>query len=148
MHNDQAKRFNVYINGLILANAVGFFVGAITAFLPESIFLKWHNQHTLQQFFNGDETLYKQFNNLKNWLLAIIGATIMGFHLLAICIAHIPLRKQETWAYWAIWSGLICWFGIDTFWSLMYDAAYNVWLINLPALVMISIPLLLLKKWF
>jgi len=148
MYTNKTKQFNRYINWLILANIVGFMVGFITAFLPESIFLKWHNQETLLKFFSGNETLYHQLKPLKNWLFAIIGATIMGFHMLVICIAHFALRKKETWAYWAVWSGLLCWFSIDSFWSLIHGATYNIWLINVPALVMISIPLLLLKRWF
>jgi len=146
MMQSKTKQFNFYINCLIAANVIALSVGLMAAFAPEIIFFKPHNNSTLSTFFNGNEALYQQYLPLKNWLLAVIGATIVGFHLLAICIIHIPLRKKEKWAYYALWIALLGWFLIDSFWSVFYGASYNVWLINLPALVMISIPLILLRK--
>lgn len=144
--SDSNKKFNFYINWLIIANVIALLVGLMTAFTPEIFLLKPHNNGTLSNFFEGNVELYNQYKNLKNWLLAIIGATIVGSQLLALCIIHIPLRKKEKWAYNILWISLLTWFCIDSFWSVYYNAAYNVWFINLPALIMISIPLLLIKK--
>lgn len=146
MLQNKKNRYNFCINFLIAANIISMLVGFMMAFAPEIIFLKPHNNNTLSIFFNGIEALYQQYLPLKNWLFAIIGASIIGFNLLAICIIHIPLRRKEKWAYYALWIAWLGWFLIDSCWSIFYGANYNVWLINLPALVMISIPLILLRK--
>lgn len=141
-----SKNFAFYINWLVVANIIALLVGLLTAFTPEIILLKPHNDKTLSIFFGGDETLYEQFKPLKNWMFAIIGATIVGFHSLSIFIIHYALRQKEMWAYWALWFALLIWFLIDSGWSIFYGATYNVWLINIPAFVMIALPLILLKK--
>jgi len=145
LHNP-SKKFSFYINWLIVANVIALFVGLLLVLFPESFFLKPHNNQTLSTFFEGNEVLYQKYKPLKNWLFAIIGATIIGFHLLAIFIINFALRQKEKWAYFALWVALIAWFLIDSSWSLFYGAAYNVWFINLPAFVMIAIPLILLNK--
>lgn len=122
-------------------------VGLLVAFAGNSILFAYHNGQTEILFFDGN-TLAKNELYFKNWLFGIIGGTIVGFHILMIFIANNAYRNQEKWAYWAMWSGLLSWFVIDSSISTFYGAVYNVYLINIVALVLIGLPLIMTRKAF
>jgi hypothetical protein len=65
-----------------------------------------------------------------------------------ILISENAFKKKEKWAYISMWLGLFGWFIIDSSISAFYGAFHNLWIINIPALVMISIPLIATRKAF
>lgn len=139
--------FNFWQKTLTVVNIIAVFVGLLTAFAGNSILLEQHNFYTKKAFFSGSE-----FSNevllLKNWLFGIIGGTIVGFHILMILISENSFKNKEMWAYKAMWFGLLTWFFIDSGISYYYNAFHNLIIINIPALIMISIPLIMTKKYF
>lgn len=132
---------------LTFSNIIGVFVGLLTAFAGNSILFGLHNTGTKSVFLNG-AAFTPEILNLKNWLFGIIGGTIVGFHALMIMISENAFRKKEKWAYKAMWIGLLSWFIIDSGISFFYGALHNLWIINIPALIMISIPLIATKNEF
>ncbi|MFN0201767.1 MAG: hypothetical protein ACKVTZ_09615 [Bacteroidia bacterium] len=132
---------------LTWANVIALFVGVLVAFAGNSIFFEAHNHFTEEVFFEG-----KAFSSdvllFKNWLFGIIGGTIVGFHLLMIMISENAFKKKEKWAYWALWLGLLSWFFIDSSISFYYQAIHNLFIINIPALILIAIPLIMTRKVF
>lgn len=137
--------FTFWQRWLIGANVFTLAVGLMVAFAGSSLFLELHNQYANLVFFEGKE-MEPEILRYKNWLYGIIGGTIVGFHLLMIMIAIYPYKKKEKWAYWALWMGLLSWFLIDTSISIFYKAYFNVLLINLPALILLGLPLLMTFK--
>ena len=134
--------FKFWQGWLILANGFTLLVGLIVAFAGNSLFLELHNHYSNLVFFEGRQ-MEPEILRYKNWLFGIIGGTIVGFHLLMIMIAIYPFKKKEKWAYWALWMGLLSWFVIDTSISIHYKAYHNVLLINLPAVILLGLPLLM-----
>ncbi len=141
------ERFHFWIKGVTYANIFAILIGLLVAFAGNSIVFALHNHYTGEVFFDG-QTIPPNILNLKNWLFGIIGGTIVGFHLLMVFISEYALKKKEKWAYVAMWAGLLSWFLIDTSLSIIYGAEHNVLLINLPALIMIGIPLFMCRKAF
>ncbi|MFK7946010.1 MAG: hypothetical protein AB8G11_00350 [Saprospiraceae bacterium] len=141
------KNFDFWVKWLIGANVMTVIVGLLVAFAGNSFFFAYHNSQTELVFFGGNELAQNELF-LKNWLFGIIGGTIVGFHILMIFIANNAYRKQEKWAYWAMWSGLLSWFVIDSSISTFYGAVYNVYLINIVALILIGLPLIMTRKAF
>jgi uncharacterized BrkB/YihY/UPF0761 family membrane protein len=141
------KKFQFWQRILTFTNLIAVFVGIITAFAGNSFFLGLHNTLTKEVFFNNSE-FTNDVLNLKNWLFGIIGGTIVGFHILMIMISENAFKKKEKWAYYAMWFGLLSWFIIDSGVSFYYGAFHNLWIINIPALIMISIPLIVTRKEF
>lgn len=122
-------------------------VGLLCAFAGNSIFFDLHNSQTQEVFFAGEE-FSSEVLELKNWLYGIIGGTIVGFHTLMVFISENAFKKKERWAYRAMWFGMISWFLIDSGLSYYWGAVHNVILINLPALVLIGLPLIMTRKAF
>lgn len=141
------KNFDFWVRWLIGANVMTVIVGLLAAFAGNSIFFAYHNDQTELLFFGGNELAQNELY-FKNWLFGIIGGTIVGFHILMIFIANNAYRKKEKWAYWAMWSGLLSWFVIDSSISTFYGAVYNVYLINIVALVLIGLPLIMTYQVF
>ncbi len=139
--------FSFWQKWLTYANALTVGVGLLCAFAGNSIFFEWHNSYTQEVFFNG-KTLPPETYTMKNWLFGIIGGTIVGFHVLMIFISEFAFKQKEKWGYWALWSGLLSWFIIDSGVSFYYGAVHNIVLINLFALVLIGIPLVMTRKTF
>lgn len=47
-----------------------------------------------------------------------------------------------------MWAGLLSWFVIDSSITVYYGAIHNLVIINLPALIMIGLPLVMTRKAF
>lgn len=141
------KEFTFWQRCLTLTNVFALLVGVLTAFAGNSFVFNIHNEQTKIVFFNGSDFSNQELL-LKNWLFGIIGGTIVGFHILMILISENAFKKKERWAYNSMWLGLLSWFIIDSSISVYYGAFHNLWIINIPALIMISIPLLVTRKVF
>lgn len=139
--------FNFWTKWLLIANIMTIIVGLLAAFAGNSIFFEFYNSQTEKVFFDG-QPLTEQTLLLKNWLFGIIGGSIVGFHLLMIAIIKNSFVKRETWAYNALWIGLLSWFCIDSGITTYYQAYHNLYLINLVALFLIALPLVMTRKYF
>ena len=138
--------FRFWQKWLTYANVMTIGVGLLVAFAGNSIFFEVHNQYTSEVFFEGEMT--KEALVLKNWLFGIIGGTIVGFHMLMVFISENAFKQKQPWAYWAMWSGMLTWFIIDSGISTYYGAIHNVVMINLVAMVLIGLPLVFTRKAF
>lgn len=141
------SQFHFWQKWLTYANVMTIGVGLLCAFAGNSIFFDLHNSQTKEVFFAG-EGFSSEVLELKNWLFGIIGGTIVGFHTLMVFISENAFKKKERWAYRAMWFGMISWFLIDSGLSYYWGAVHNVILINLPALVLIGLPLIMTRKAF
>jgi uncharacterized BrkB/YihY/UPF0761 family membrane protein len=141
------KKFLFWQKWLTYANVMTIIVGLLVAFAGNSLVFEVHNEYTRSIFFESNE-LQPDVLNLKNWLFGIIGATIVGFHVLMVMISENSFKKKEPWAYWALWFAMLSWFIIDSGISIYYGAIHNVVIINLVALVLIGFPLIVTRKEF
>lgn len=140
-------KFNFWQKWLTFASCFMLLIGLLVAFLGNSFIFEAHNSYTQELFFNG-EIIEGDMMKLKNWLFGIIGASIVGFASLLILISENSFKNKEAWAYKAIWIGILSWFLIDSGISIYYKAFYNVVIINIPALVMVGLPLIMTRKEF
>lgn len=141
------NKFSFWQKCLTLANVFALLVGILTAFAGNSFVFDIHNEQTKNVLLNGHDFTNQELQ-LKNWLFGIIGGTIVGFHILMILISENAFKKKENWAYISMWLGLLSWFTIDCSVSAYYGAFHNFWIINIPAFVMIAIPLIATRKAF
>jgi hypothetical protein len=141
------RQFQFWKKWLIAANAMTVGIGLVAAFASNIILLRPWNAGIEATYFNGNP-LPPEVLMMKNWLLGVVGGTIVGFHLLMIFIAAYPFAKREKWAYNALWAGLLGWFCIDSGMSAFYGAYFNIYLINAFALLLIGLPLVMTRKAF
>ncbi len=133
-------RFEFFRKWLVVANVIAVCVGLLVAFASESIVFDVYNHYTREVYFAGVEASADTARMMR-WLFGVIGGTIVGFHVIMIFLAVSPFRRRERWAHRAMVAGMLAWFVIDSALSLREGALHNVLLINIPALVMIGIPL-------
>lgn len=139
--------FDFWQKWLTYANVLAVVIGLLVAFFGNSLLFSLHNMYSAQVFF-GEESFAPDVFLFKNWLFGIIGGTIVGFHILMIFICEYAFKNKEKWSYYAMLLGLVSWFFIDSSISLVYLAIHNVLLINIPAFIMIGLPLIFTYKYF
>lgn len=145
--NKNEKSFLFWQQCLFWANIMFIIMGLLVAFAGNSILFDMHNAGTSKEFLAG-EAIEGDILRLKNWLFGIIGATLAGFHLLMVYIIKYAFKQKEKWAWNCMAFATLLWFTVDSGISIYYGAAYNVYLINLVALVFIGIPLIMTWKVF
>jgi hypothetical protein len=139
------NRFKLWSDVLLWVNYWMLLMGLLVAFAGNSWVFDYHNQGIFEVFNQGKQ-LSGQVLEMKNWLFGIIGATMIGFNVLAIFIIRFALLKKEIWAWNALFYGIIVWFVVDSAISIYYSAYFNIYWINLPALLIFLVPLYFIRK--
>lgn len=86
--------------------------------------------------------------SFRRFILGPFGATIAGFFCAVALIARIPFRRREPWAFWAVAGASWLWFLVDSAASLAHGALFNVLLVNVPCIAVLTVPLIALKSRF
>lgn len=139
--------FSFWQQWLTWANVMALIVGLLVAFAGNTFLFDFYHGCTEEVFFGG-ESFPEEAMRLQSWLFGIVGGSIVGFQLLMILISEIPFKRKERWAYRAMWGGLLSWFVIDSSVTVFYGAIHNLVIINLPALLLIGLPLVITRKAF
>ena len=96
----------------------------------------------------GAERLGDDARRTFAFALGPLGATTLGFWLLAHALVRHAFPRRERWAYRAFVGALAAWFVVDSAASLARGGAFNVWLVNVPCLVLFGVPLLAVRGAF
>jgi hypothetical protein len=78
-------------------------------------------------------------------LYGVLGAAIAGWMTTIGVIAAGPLRRRESWAWWAIVAALLVWFVLDTGLSLFLGFVGHA-LFNIVFAVALTLPLSAIKR--
>lgn len=139
--------FNFWKNWLIVINLITIVIGLLIAFAGDSLLFQIHNEGTFQNFFEGRQPS-QDILDFKKWLFGIIGATIVGFHVLIVFIAIYPYSRREQWTRNAIALAMTSWFLLDSFLSFSLGADYNVYFVNIPSYCLIMLPVVMTWRSF
>ena len=90
----------------------------------------------------------QQLEPFKHFILGPLGATNAGFWTLAAALVAVPFKRREGWAYRALIAAVLVWFLVDCTASLLSGATFNILIVNVPCLVLVGIPLLLMRPGF
>jgi len=90
--------------------------------------------------------LTQETRKVFQFSLVMLGATTSGFFVMFGLVARYGLLKRQRWAHWTLSGGLGTWFVLDSAGSIAAGATFNVLLVNLPCLLVLGIPLLILYK--
>lgn len=64
--------------------------------------------------------------NLVRWLLATVGAGVIGWAIMWIGIAHFALRQGSRWAYYSVVISLIAWALLDIGAAFFYGVTVEI----------------------
>ena len=127
----------VLVSGAMLAGVASGLAIALGGDGP--LFAPWRSALAAAHF--GETSVPNAARALVRWFLGPIGGTTFGHFLLLVWLVRYAGTVGRRAAYgWALASILI-WFVIDSGWSLAAGAAFNVALVNAPALLATGLPL-------
>jgi hypothetical protein len=84
----------------------------------------------------------------RRLILGPLGATSAAAFFALALIVRFPFRRREPWAFVAVCGAIWLWFLVDSAASIYHGAVFNVWLVNLPCVAALSIPLVVLYPRF
>jgi hypothetical protein len=138
--------FRFWYYWLLSASLLSLTAGILIALFPGSFLFEMHTS-ALSEVFFGEE-LTAGTEQMRRFFFGIIGGTIAGYFLLQTLIVLFPFQKGERWAWHAIFWAILLWFVIDSTLSILHGALFNVWMINVPSLLIILLPLMFTYKNF
>jgi hypothetical protein len=94
----------------------------------------------------GRDTWSEETRGVLRFCVGLLGATTAGFFVLVACLARHAIARGERWAVRAVSAGVSTWFLLDCGLSLWVGASFNVWLVNLPCLFVLGVPLAVLWR--
>ena len=128
---------------------LGFGSAALGLFLmlfPSSVVMKGYNA-TIARAFWGGKTMPVQAQLHNAWLMAVVGAGIVGWAIMWIYVAFFPFRRRERWAHRSMVVSASAWIILDIVAAAVFDVTGELWY----ALAMacgIAIPLALSWRYF
>jgi hypothetical protein len=144
MHESNSFRFWFY--WLLTASLLSLTAGILIALFPGSFLFEMHTAALAEAFFGKELT--EGTEQMRRFFFGIIGGTIAGYFLLQTLIVLFPFRNRERWAWHAIFWAILLWFTIDSTLSILHGAFFNVWMINVPSLLIILLPLVFTRGYF
>jgi hypothetical protein len=96
----------------------------------------------------GSEVFTPEAKVAFAYAVSLLGATDAAFFLLFTFIVMFPFAKREKWSHAAVSSALLLWFVFDSGFSAHVGAWFNIFLVNLPCLIVLGIPLVVTAKDF
>lgn len=85
--------------------------------------------------------------NFQQFLYGVMGSLMAAWMLVLALIVHIPFRRGEKWAWYAVDASLVLWFIGDSYVSIVTGFSVHV-LVNLGLLVAFGLPLLMTFRQF
>jgi hypothetical protein len=131
---------------LIVLSAAGLawaLFGTVFAFLNQAPFMR-DLMSQLWQPFLGSQGPDLVYDRLLAFALGVLGATMLSWAAILQFLVWRPLRRGESWAWWAILTSVLVWFAIDESFSLWFGVTINA-VGNLVLLAWFVAPLLVLR---
>jgi hypothetical protein len=138
--------FDFWHEWLVLATATAIAAGLAIALAPDSLLFDHHTDAIAKAFFGGD--MPESGRDMRAFLFGPLGGTIVGYFVMQLFVVLGPFRRRERWAWHAVAWPLLAWFTLDSAMSVYHGATFNVWMVNLPTLVLVGIPLLATRADF
>jgi hypothetical protein len=130
---------------LVVSVGVSAF-GVMMALLSGSPLFDLFNRQ-IDPAFWGASAVGHGAREFQKWLYGVWGATIAGWGVFLIFIAHYPFAKKEKWAWNCLALGLLVWFVLDTLISVNYLVYFNA-VFNTALLILAGLPIVFTRKYF
>ncbi|MBI2197847.1 MAG: hypothetical protein HYU42_04505 [Candidatus Rokubacteria bacterium] len=119
---------------------------ALTCFNQTPVFDALFNNQITPVFWPAHE-ITPQIIRFQQWICGVLGATIAGWGIFTVFLAHYPFRNKERWARNAIALGITVWFVTDTSLSVYFLAMFNA-AFKTVVFVAVLLPLLFTRHEF
>ncbi len=138
------SRFQFWQRWLLIVGIGITVFGVLMAFLSGTPLFDLFN-HQIDPAFWGTNPVSDSAREFRQWVYGVWGATIAGWGMFVLFIAHYPFKRQEPWAWNCLIYGLVLWFVLDTALSISYRVWFNV-IFNIALLVLALLPVLSTRR--
>lgn len=83
----------------------------------------------------------------RGFIFAPLGGTLAGYFVFTLFLILYPLKERRLWAHNAIAAGILTWFTIDSAMTIYHGAYFSLYLVNLPTLVLWTLPLVFTREY-
>ena len=144
--NDSSRRLSLFANIQVVVGLASTLIGLLLVFAPATSLFDAYNSTIARAFWNID-ALTIEASQMNHWLLATIGAGVIGWGIAWTLIAHIPYRAGEKWAWICLSCSLFVWSRFDIGIALWFGVWGEVLFIA-AAFTAAAIPLLISRSLF
>jgi hypothetical protein len=135
---------SIYIQRLLQTIAIlHVMVGLCFPWIVDSPLFDHYKQHLYLAFNTSEEYSGQQ----TSFLIAIFGPTIASWGVLFLYAVNSGFARPSPQAWWFMFAACLVWAPYDSIFSLQYGIYLNA-IINAVAFVMMTTPLLLVRKRF
>jgi hypothetical protein len=124
---------------------VSILIAGLGVFIIIGSFLGGDNSQIDPEFLQRYHVI--TFEAFRLWIFAVLGATLAGWGVCLIFIAHYPFKRKELWAWNCLVAGILVWYVLDTFASLYFKVYFNA-IFNTILLGLSILPLIFTRKHF
>jgi hypothetical protein len=131
---------------LVLGGVIVIFGLALAVFNQTPVFDVLFNRQ-INSVFWGVVEVTPQIRSFQQWVYGVLGATMAGWGVIILFIAHEPFRRREQWAWQCLAFGIGLWFVVDTALSMAANVIFNA-AFNSLLVILILPPLLATRAQF
>jgi len=132
-----AQRFRFWRGYLLVVSAL-FAVQAISWVFIGSFDPFGFYDGLLARALYGQDALPADAGRMFQFAVAPLGATTAGYFVLVHAIVRFAFPRREPWAWWAVTAAVAVWFVLDSAFSIVHGAVFNVWLVNIPCVILLG----------
>lgn len=121
--------------------------GLVLAVFPQSAFMNVIFNSRIDPVFWQLGHVPEEAASFQAWIYGVLGATVCGWGILMIFIAHYPFKERQPWAWNSIAAGITIWFIVDTTLSALHHVLFNV-AFNTLLLLLVALPLAFTRRHF
>lgn len=139
-------KFSFWQRWLVIVGILISVFGTLMAFLSGTPLFALFNRQIDPAFWNAKaaEDSAKEF---QQWIYGVWGATIAGWGIFVVFIAHYPFRNREQWAWNCLVVGMLVWFVLDTSVSIFHKVYFNA-AFNTVLLILVMLPIVVTRTFF
>jgi|SRR3989338_2227567 len=113
------KSFLFWQKWLLACGFASSIFGIYMSFFSGTVLFKLFDSN-INSIFWGTDNISSNVKEFQKWIYGAWGATVTGWGIFMIFIAHYPFQKKEKWAWNCLISMLLAWFFIDTGFSIYF----------------------------
>jgi hypothetical protein len=138
------KHFTFWQRWLFIVGVLIVASGLLLAFIANTFLFDLLGQ-MINPVFWGSSAIAPGAIEFQKFIYGVLGATMSGWGVFLLFIAHYPFKNKEKWSWYCVLIGLVAWFALDTSISLFYKVYGNV-LVNAVFLVATLLPLVFTRE--
>jgi hypothetical protein len=139
-------RFSLWQRWLLVVGLVIAIFGLVMAFLSGTTVFELFNCQ-IDPVFWGAGGMPQAATRFRQWAYGAWGATVAGWGIFVVFVAHYPFRRRERWSWNCLAVGLLVWYLVDTAISLYFKVYFNA-AFNTGLLILVTLPLAFTRKHF